>query len=890
MAKVFGGFTPEQMGKIVPEMAGMQADEQAKFLAATPSAASRVGMMAEQASKRISMAQGGYVQGGLVNQAVSGLAGVMPELIQGNIKPFNDVIQRDPSAGMGRPFRIPMSTDASANANFSQKLTEEQLRNNYSKLEESARAERAGGNLSQVVLPGEEGFDAYKMLNGNKFGGTAIPEGMLNTQMPQEYNYTYEEAQKIQNRRSRDVLPEAQQKAVNEAIARGPASDITYMPNPGIPRQPADPKPGDPLPPKLIKENLQKSQPASSMQTQLDTAQQNIATANAAYQAALDASTADPTNKALSDAVNKAQIAVNNANAAYGTMKKSFKATELPSADEFSAQLYKDPSSVVSESEVATVSEADKAEGMMASDTGAIKGDAPQATVTTATTAPPVAAPEKVAAGTYETLPATASVEEVLKRLEAATGKPSAGALADAQTMNPEELARLGLDVAQIEQATTVVAPEARTLQEGELISGSTVDMDRVKAETNFEAATGAPSTDATVQGQLTGLMADFEGKNPPAWAAGAMRNAAAMMASRGLSASSMAGQAAIQAAMESAIPIAQVDASTFAKFEAQNLSNKQQAAMFAAEKRSEFLGLEFTQEFQSRVANASKISDIANINFSAEQQIALENARMAQTVDLTNLSSQNAKILADAAAMSQMDMANLNNRQQAQITNAQSFLQMDMASLNNTQQTSLYKAQQTANSLLSDAAAENASKQFNATSENQANQFFANLAANIALQNSEQANAMAQFNAGETNSLEQYNATQRTAREQFNATNALVVAQANATWSQSITTAEIAAQNQSNRDAAMTANEFTMASYNAILQEERDLVSYAFKTAENQAERELRVQLAALEAELSRARTQAELDSAKGSGVGKIVASIAPTIIDYGLKKYFPI
>ena len=33
MAKRFGGFTPEQMGKIIPEMQGMQADEQAKFLA-----------------------------------------------------------------------------------------------------------------------------------------------------------------------------------------------------------------------------------------------------------------------------------------------------------------------------------------------------------------------------------------------------------------------------------------------------------------------------------------------------------------------------------------------------------------------------------------------------------------------------------------------------------------------------------------------------------------------------------------------------------------------------------------------------------------------------------------------------------------------------------------
>ena len=122
-------------------------------------------------------------------------------------------------------------------------------------------------------------------------------------------------------------------------------------------------------------------------------------------------------------------------------MQKSFKATELPSADEFSSQLYKDPASVVSEAKVAEVSEADKAAGMLAPETGTIKGDTPQATVTTAETAPPVVTPEQKAGVTYDALPATASVEEVLTRLEAATGKPSAGALADAQTMNPEELA-----------------------------------------------------------------------------------------------------------------------------------------------------------------------------------------------------------------------------------------------------------------------------------------------------------------------------------------------------------------------------------------------------------------------------------------------------------------
>ena len=77
--------------------------------------------------------------------------------------------------------------------------------------------------------------------------------------------------------------------------------------------------------------------------------------------------------------------------------------------------------------------------------------------------------------------------------------------------MNPDELAQLGLTAAQITAAQTVKAPDKRKVEDGEMISGSSVDMDRVKEETSFEAATGAPSSDATVQGQLSGLMEDFE-------------------------------------------------------------------------------------------------------------------------------------------------------------------------------------------------------------------------------------------------------------------------------------------------------------------------------------------------------------------------------------------
>jgi hypothetical protein len=494
--------------------------------------------------------------------------------------------------------------------------------------------------------------------------------------------------------------------------------------------------------------------------------------------------------------------------------------------------------------------------------------DPEKATGTTAEGGPEVVAPDTPEAKTVETATVSKEVEDTLSKIEAATGKVGPDALAEAATMSPDQLASLGLTAAQISQAQTVKAPAPRKIEKGEMIEGSTVDMERVKKETNFEAATGAPSSDATVQGQLTGLMEDFEGGATPAWAAGAMRGAAAMMAARGLSASSMAGQAAIQAAMEAALPIAQSDASTFARFEQQNLSNRQQAAMFAAEKRAEFLGMEFNQEFQTRVANAAKISDIANMNFNAEQTIALENARLAQSVDLANLDARNAKVLADAAAMTQVDVTNLNNRQQAAVENAKSFLKMDLANLDNEQQMSVIRAQEVARALLSDQAAENATRQFNATSQNQVEQFFASLSTQVAQFNTEQSNAMSRFNAGEANALAQFNTQQKNARDQFNATNHLVIAQANAAWAQAVTTADNAAQNQANRDAALFANNLTMTAYNNIVQRDRDVLAWAWQSGENSAQRDANILIAKIQEESARyaADVRAASEAAKTS------------------------
>jgi len=382
-----------------------------------------------------------------------------------------------------------------------------------------------------------------------------------------------------------------------------------------------------------------------------------------------------------------------------------------------------------------------------------------------------------------------------------------------------------------------------------------------------------------TVKAQLDDLMSDFEGGATPAWAAGAMRAASAAMAARGLGASSMAGQAIIQATMESALPIAQADAATIAQFERDNLSNRQQVTVLASQQRAEFLKVEFDQKFQAKVLNAAKISDIANLNFTADQQITLENARLAQTANISNMNAKNAKVMADASAMATMDLKNLDNKQQAAVQNAKSFLEMDMANLDNAQEASMFKAQAIAAAILSDTAAENASRQFNASSENQTNQFMANLKTSVDLATAAQKNAISMANADAENTLEQFNASLQENRTQFETSNGLVIAQANAQWRQNAETLDTAAQNEANMIDAATINTFTKAVIDQIWQRERDIMDYSFKANEQKADRDVSILLgdktAAQYETIAKINAASAEDTAKGELINDLVDEI---------------
>jgi len=435
------------------------------------------------------------------------------------------------------------------------------------------------------------------------------------------------------------------------------------------------------------------------------------------------------------------------------------------------------------------------------------------------------------------------------------------------------------LDAAQ-GNAILMSSPAQRAIREGELVD-SVTNAEVAKTFTEqIDAATATASDQATVAGQLASLTANFDATNPPAWAAGAIRGVNAVMQQRGLGASSIAGQALVQAAMESALPIAQADANTVRTFELQNLSNRQQRAMLAAQQRASFIGQEFDQAFQARVQNAAKISDIANRNFTAEQQVQLENSRIANTLNLQNLSNRQALVLAEASALSGLDTSNLTNRQQAAVENAKAFLQVDMANLSNEQQSGMFNMQQLTQSILTDQAALNAAQQFNATSQNQVDQFFANLRSQIEQFNATQSNAQDQFNAGEMNTLARFNAEVMNARDQFNAQNQIAIAQNNAVWRRELATADTAAINRANELNAKAVLDISNEAYDDLWAFFADTMEWAWKSAENEQDRINALGVANISKEAQAYTAQQTKKAAGSTALGSMMGTLGAAII----------
>jgi len=366
--------------------------------------------------------------------------------------------------------------------------------------------------------------------------------------------------------------------------------------------------------------------------------------------------------------------------------------------------------------------------------------------------------------------------------------KPDEFLNADKYAVTPT---KYNVEAAQAQVTTALPQPktEAESYQAAvvaDQVAKTQIQAARQEGLTDYvEPAKGEVDPNSTVQGQLANLMQQFEGGKVPAFAAGAIRTAEQRLAARGMGASSMAGSAIVQAAMEASTPIAAADAETYRR----------------------------------------------------------------------------------------MSELNLNNRQQAEVLNSQMTLQMDMANLSNEQQARVANTQNKIQSLFTDQAATNSSRQFNAQSEQQNDQFFANLFNQTAQFNAAQTNAIAQFNAGQTNTVARFNAEISNQRELFNNKNALVIDQANATYRRTINTANTALQNAETEFNVRNLFNISQTAQANLLQQHRDELNFARLKSLNADEYNANLALASIAHDKN-------MKTSAASAAGGLFATIAGGLI----------
>lgn len=284
---------------------------------------------------------------------------------------------------------------------------------------------------------------------------------------------------------------------------------------------------------------------------------------------------------------------------------------------------------------------------------------------------------------------------------QATAPNPQQAATYDPSLVNEE-------DVPQVEAEQGTVSENAQvTPEQGTLNPEISALLDPYMAEVPFDER-------SLVQYQYEQLT-NFDPMNPPNWAKGAMREAMARMAGRGMGSSSMAAEAISASILQAALPIASQDAKVFENLMLKKLDQKAQATFLKA-------------------------------------------GYLAQ-MDMKNLDNRQQAAIVNAQAFLSMDLANLANRQQAAIVNTQGRIQ---AMLSN--QAAINAARQF------NAASTNQMTMFYDQLGAQIQMFNASQVNDMSKFNAGQANAISMFNANLKSQREQFNLSLDFAAQQSNA------------------------------------------------------------------------------------------------------------------------
>ena len=168
----------------------------------------------------------------------------------------------------------------------------------------------------------------------------------------------------------------------------------------------------------------------------------------------------------------------------------------------------------------------------------------------------------------------------------AAQGQVSSGALANAITGQSATV-----------QAQTATLPN--DIQAAVGTNPASVTATVVNQPTSVVAQIASLPADTLVSGQLETLLNGIDSGTIPTWARAAVEAVDANLASRGMSRSSIGREALVNSIIQSAIPIAQANATQLQQVAMANLNNQQQAEVLTKQQQfqAQLTGAEFQQQ-----------------------------------------------------------------------------------------------------------------------------------------------------------------------------------------------------------------------------------------------------------------------------------------------------
>jgi hypothetical protein len=212
-----------------------------------------------------------------------------------------------------------------------------------------------------------------------------------------------------------------------------------------------------------------------------------------------------------------------------------------------------------------------------------------------------------------------------------------------------------------------------------------------------------------------------------------------------------------------------------------------------------------------------------------------------------TEFANEEKTILFNAANALNVEMANATFAQSLLKDNAAKLFQLDLTNLGNKQRAAELNLQAAQSIVLSNQAADNAARQFNAQSQNQVDQFMATMAQTINQQNADRRASLASKEAEVTVDLAKTVMQERVKaaeadeksmmlREQFNSQMAYQIDQANIQWRRQINTLNTAAKNAATQADAMNRFNLSNQALGVLWQEMRDQAYWNWAAEQNSA------------------------------------------------------